>query len=162
MEIKTPSNPSRTATARVKNPLPVPTVCRFCSESVRIAKHADIYGGREFGDWPYVYLCDACGAYVGLHPFTAIPLGTLADEPTRNARKACKPYFELLFNGKATAPGVTVPRRFRRMERGNAYKWLADQMQIPVGECHFGWFDIAQCHKAKEACLNYFSCLQNQ
>lgn len=157
MEIKTPDNPSSSATARVKNPLPAPTICRFCSGSVRIAGHAEIYGGREFGDWPYVYLCDSCEAYVGLHPFTAIPLGTLADEPTRKARKECKPYFERLFNRKLKVSGLTVPQRFATMDRSEAYRWLANQMQIPIGECHFGWFDIEQCNRARGICISFFS-----
>ncbi|EPG7067884.1 zinc-finger-containing protein [Serratia marcescens] len=162
MEIKTPDNPGRSATARVKNPLPAPTICRFCSGSVRVAGHAEIYGGREFSDWPYVYLCDSCAAYVGLHPFTAIPLGTLADEPTRKARKECKPYFERLFNRKLKVSGLTVPQRFETMDRNGAYSWLADQMQIPVAECHFGWFNIEQCQKAKAICISFFSTLTHK
>ncbi len=41
-------------------------------------------------DWPWVYICEGCGSYVGMHPFTDIPLGTLADAATREARKECK------------------------------------------------------------------------
>jgi hypothetical protein len=29
----------------------------------------------------------------------------------------------------------------RRMYRGQAYIWLANQLGIDVGECHFGYFD---------------------
>ncbi len=137
-EIKTPSNPSRRATARVKNPLPVPAACRFCQHPVRVATHTEVYG-RDYSDWPYVYYCDECGAYVGMHPFTAIPLGTLADKATRDARKNCKRHFEWLWHKG-------------HMSRGEAYEWLADAMGIPTGECHFGWFDVEQCEKAKKLC----------
>lgn len=140
-DIKTPWNPSRKATARVKNPLPVPVVCNFCHGFVRVGTHKEIYG-RDFSDWPWVYLCESCGAYVGLHPFTSIPLGTLADKATRQARKECKPYFEKLWrNGE--------------MSRTRAYEWLAKQLNIPVNACHFGWFDIDKCQRARELCQRH-------
>lgn len=116
-KIKTPTNPSRTATARVKNPLPAPTECHFCSGRVQIATHQEVYG-RDYSDWPYVYLCQGCGAYVGLHPFTAIPLGTLADKATRQARKECKNPFECIWQS-------------RLMSRSQAYGWLAEKWGSP-------------------------------
>lgn len=140
-EIKTPANPSRKAMARVKNPLPAPTECRFCQSHVRVATHQEVYG-RDYSDWPWVYLCDNCGAYVGIHPFTNIPLGTLADKATRDARKNCKKPFEAIW-------------RSGLMRRSEAYIWLAAQLNIPVGECHFGWFDIRRCEAARNACLNF-------
>ncbi|WP_074139080.1 zinc-finger-containing protein [Enterobacter kobei] len=138
MEVKTPANPSRKATARVKNPLPVPCSCRFCSGHVRVGTHEEVYG-RDYGDWPYVYLCESCRAYVGMHPFTSIPLGTLADQRTRDARKKCKPAFERLWKSG-------------RMTRSEAYEWLAGKLGIPVGECHFGWFTPEQCEEAERIC----------
>lgn len=135
---KTPWNPSRRATARVKAPLPAPEQCRLCGGNVRIGEHAEVYGGRSFGDWPWVYLCDDCGAYVGLHPFTSIPLGTLADARIRAARKACKPAFEKL-------------HRSGGMTRKQAYAALAERLGIPVDECHFGWFDLDMCEQARRA-----------
>lgn len=139
-EVKTPANPSRKAMVRVKNPLPVPTKCHFCNSSVRVATHQEVYG-RNYGDWPYMYLCGNCGACVGMHPFTNIPLGTLADRATREARKNCKKPFEAIW-------------RSGQMSRTEAYEWLAGEMNIPVNECHFGWFDIHQCEMAKNICLN--------
>ncbi len=143
MDIKTPSNPSRKATARVKNPLPAPTQCHHCSDRVRIGTHEEVYG-RDYSDWPYVYLCEGCGAYVGLHPFTAIPLGTLADKRTRDARKSCKLPFERIW-------------RSGSMSRSEAYKWLADKMGIPAEECHFGWFSAEQCQTAMAHCNEWLS-----
>lgn len=137
-EVKTPANPSRSSTARVKNPLPVPTECCCCRQPVRIATHQEIYG-RDYSDWPYMYYCDGCGAYVGLHPFTAIPLGTLANKATRDARKHCKKPFELLWRGG-------------RMTRSEAYQWLARRLNIPPEECHFGWFDAERCQRARQLC----------
>lgn len=137
--IKTPWNPSRKATKRVKNPVPAPDDCRFCGGDVRIAEHKEIYrSGQNYGDWPWVYLCRDCRAYVGMHPFTNIPLGTLADDETRRMRKAAKKPFEQL-------------HRSGRMTRDQAYQALADKLGISVALCHFGWFDAATCRRAQQA-----------
>lgn len=136
-----PWRPSRRATKRVANPLPAPAICRFCNGDVRIVGNEVIYG-RKYGDWPWAYRCDCCGAYVGMHPFTAIPLGTLADKETREARKLAKEPFTLIWQAGA-------------MGRSEAYRWLAGQMGIPVDECHFGWFDVAQCRRAQGLCQAY-------
>jgi len=137
---KTPWNPSKKAIARVTNPLPAPTVCIHCDAAVKIATHAEIYRGRNYGEWPWVFLCTGCGAYVGMHPFTNIPLGTLATEEIRDARKHCKVPFERLYKSGA-------------MSRTDAYAALAAALDIPNGECHFAWFDVDMCKRAERAAL---------
>ena len=51
---KTPWNPSRRATARVKNPLPAPTTCPYDGGPVEIVNNSAIYG-REYGEWPWAF-----------------------------------------------------------------------------------------------------------
>lgn len=138
-----PQNPSPAAVAKVKDPMPVPNFCIHCGSPVRLGTHAEIYDGRSFGVWPYVYLCEnkECGAYVGLHSFTNIPLGHLATEAERAARKSCKPAFEKLWKTGA-AP----------MSRNAAYAWLAEALQIPAENCHFGMFGVERCELAKKLC----------
>ncbi|WP_294767148.1 zinc-finger-containing protein [uncultured Rhodoferax sp.] len=141
---KTPWNPSRKATARVTNPLPVPEKCPHCGASCQIVNNASIYG-REYGEWPWAVLCSGCRAYVGLHPFTGIPLGTLATAPIRKARSAAKDVFNPLWQSGS-------------MTRSEAYAWLAGALGIAnVDECHIGWFDVAQC-KAVIAAVNARVC----
>lgn len=132
----TPANPSRSATARVKNPLPVPTECRLCGGKVECVNNREIYG-RSYGEWPWVYRCCDCGAYVGLHPFTALPLGSLADAATRAARKQAKALFQPIWEGGS-------------MTRTEAYAWLAARLGIPFAACHFGWFDTETCNRVIE------------
>lgn len=138
---KHPFNPSRTATKRVKNPLPIPEICPHCDCKVDVVTHVKIYG-RVFGEWPFVYYCNNCESYVGMHPFTNIPLGSLANKEMREARKRCKPYFDKLWLNNIN------------FSRTDAYEWLAGKMNIPVEECHFGWFSVAQCEQAKTICDN--------
>ncbi len=130
---------SRRALRRVKNPVPVPTRCPYCAGSVELASNAAVYG-REYGAWPYLYLCRPCDAYVGLHPDTDIPLGTLADRELREARKASK----ALFFDALEQHGI---------DRTEAYRRLAEAMGIPVGECHFGWFTLERCRQASAILL---------
>jgi hypothetical protein len=127
----TPFNPSRRATARVLNPLPVPDTCPHCGAEVWIGSNAKIYG-REFGEWPWALMCTGCDSYVGLHPFTGIPLGTLATPEIRRARKAAKAKFNPLWQGGP-------------LTRTEAYAWLAGALSVPVEQCHIGWFDVGQC-----------------
>jgi zinc-finger-containing domain len=136
---KTPWNPSRRAVARVRHPLPAPTACPLCAALVVLVGNERIYG-RPFGEWPWAFLCTGCRAYVGLHPFTGIPLGTLADVPTREARRRAKAAFNPIWESG-------------RMSRSAAYAWLAGELGIErVGECHIGWFDVATCDRVVAIC----------
>lgn len=130
----TPWDPSRRATARVPDPLPAPTTCRHCDSHVELVNNSEVYG-REYGEWPWMYLCRGCGAHVGIHPFTNIPLGTLADEQEREARKRAKDIFNKLWRGNLEL-------------RGRAYDWLSVKLGIPRSECHFGMFSISRCEQA--------------
>ena len=131
---KSPWHPSAKATKRVLNPLPAPTVHEACGTAVEIKHHTQIYG-REYGEWPWMYRCATCDAMVGMHPFTSIPLGTLADRALRAARNAAKKPFEQLWQDQW-------------MTRSEAYAELAAHLGIDVEACHFGWFDAAQCERA--------------
>lgn len=138
---KSPWNPSEKAEKRVYYPLVPPTVHHECGGgAVQIAHHTDtmVYG-RAHGDWPWVYLCLNCGARVGMHPFTNIPLGTLADKALRDLRRRAKTPFELLWQ-----PGPQ-----QKFSRPRAYALLAAHLGVEVGKCHFGWFDSESCLRAE-------------
>ena len=131
---------SRRALKRVKNPLPAPTHCRYCSGEVKLVNNSVIYN-REYGDWPYMYLCFSCDSYVGLHPDTDIPLGTLANAALCKDRNLSKDLF------------FRVSKQ-RGMSRTLAYQWLAGKMGIPVDQCHFGWFEQKDCGRAAVICVD--------
>ncbi|WP_082722488.1 zinc-finger-containing protein [Burkholderia mayonis] len=89
--------------------------------------------------WPWTFLCRTCRAYVRLHPFTHIPLGTLADAPTREARKRAKAEFNPIWQSGA-------------MTRIAAYVWLAQRLGIENHEeCHIDRFDIETCDRVVAA-----------
>lgn len=134
---------SRRALRRVKDWLPPPTICNVCGEEkVHLVSNAAVYG-KTYGEWPFVYLCRSCHAYVGVHKDTDLPLGTLADSETRDMRKAAKSLF-LKINEK----------HFKRI-RDKSYAWLADKMGIDRSVCHFAMFDYDQAFQALEICNDF-------
>ncbi|GGY87892.1 zinc-finger-containing protein [Shewanella fodinae] len=135
---------SRKALKRVgDDALPIPTKCE-CGGKVILSKNSVIYNGKEYGDWPFVYHCTCCDRYVGLHPNTDIPLGTLADKCLRDARKSCKPPFNKIW-------------QLGFMSRDEAYIWLANKLDIDKTKCHFGLFDENMCEKARTLCEDFFT-----
>lgn len=140
-EPKTPWNPSRKAVKRVRSPLPAPTACPNCGAAVELVGNEKVYG-RPYGEWPWTFRCvnDACDSYVGLHPFTGIPLGTLANAEMRDARKRAKAVFNPLWEEGD-------------MSRSEAYAWLAGELGIAnVEECHIGWFGVERCEAVRVVC----------
>lgn len=133
---------SRRALKRIPHPMPVPTVCSGCGGQVELVSNDEIYG-RGYGDWPFAYLCRPCDAYVGLHPNTDIPLGTLANKALREERKRSKAVFHDLIRHKGGS-------------RTHWYRELAKQMRIGVDQCHFGMFDLERCEQALNACRALF------
>lgn len=129
---------SRRALARVKDALEPPCACRYCGGEVVLVSNKVIYG-REYGDWPYAYLCRACRSYVGLHPSTDLPLGTLANESLRKIRNSSKAVFHRLIEKLS-------------ISRSEAYSRLATKMGKPISECHFGMFEEEDCVKAEAIC----------
>lgn len=123
----------------IRSIMPAPTKCRFCASKVVYTTHARIYGGRTYSDWPFIYLCEGCGASVGVHAGTTHPLGTLADIKTKNARKAAHAAFDPIWKTK-------------QMKRGEAYKWLAEKLDIERWRCHISWFDVDFCELVVKHC----------
>ena len=111
-----------------------PTICRYCGSPVVYTSNAEIYG-KEYGTGK-CYLCRNCRAFVGVHPGTDTPLGTLANEELREWRKEAHFWFDRIWK-KPT----------RITTRYNAYGYLAKKMGLPRGETHIGMFEIEQCKK---------------
>jgi hypothetical protein len=131
----------KAAVARVLNPLPIPTICPNCGGPVAMQSNSVVYR-KEYGQWPFLYRCQdaTCDSYVGLHPKTDIPLGTLANKETRDYRKKAK--------------GLLMPMwEEQGMDRTDVYAWLAGKMGIAdVNQCHIGWFNIEQCKQVIQIC----------
>ena len=121
--------------------LSIPKICRYCGNEVVFTSNAEIYG-REYGNGK-CYLCRRCRAFVGVHTGTIIPLGTLANDELRNARKQAHNEFDKLWKGPT-----------RRMTRYNAYRWLAKEMNLERKDTHIALFEVEQCKKVIELLKN--------
>ena len=94
--------------------------------------------GKQYGSG-YCYLCTICGAYVGTHePRPREALGILANAQMRRGKMMCHDIFDQMWKGK--------PHSHKK--RAAAYRWLAKEMNIPIEECHFGYFNIEQLRRA--------------
>lgn len=121
-----------------------PKKCNVCGGLVLYTNNKYIYG-RSYGSGK-CYLCTKCGAYVGTHePRPDEALGLLANKQMRSWKMKCHEIFDEFWkcgsNGKQ-----------RRQLRNMAYERLAEMMQIPLEECHFGYFDLLQLKKAYNCC----------
>lgn len=114
-----------------------PTICRYCGSPVVYTSNAEIYG-REYGE-DRCYLCRNCRAFVGVHPGTDTPLGTLANEELRRYRKAAHFWFDKIWKSPT-----------RITTRDKAYKWLSKELGLPKEETHIGMFEKEQCEKVME------------
>ena len=114
-----------------------PKICNICGGNVIYTSNSQIYG-KEYGSGK-CYLCTTCGAYVGTHkPRPREALGLLADENMRTGKKMCHSIFDSKWKNKPKA----------RKKRKDLYIWLSKMMDIPIDECHFGYFDLNQLRKA--------------
>jgi hypothetical protein len=100
---------------------------------VVLTTNSEVYG-KQYGDGN-MYLCRYCGASVGCHPNTVIPLGRMADDELKKLKKLAHSYFDPIWQNK-------------KRQRRECYQVLARKMGISVDDCHFGWFDAWQLYKA--------------
>ena len=104
-------------------------MCPYCNVKTNYVDSKVVYGKTCGGKR---YLCPICGAHVGTHKGTAVPLGTPANEELQKLRKLAHARFDKLW-------------RERIMTRTEAYRWIAKEMNIPEAEAHIGMFDRHQC-----------------
>lgn len=110
----------------------IPTICPYCGGKVIFTDSAVLYHGKSYGN---IYLCTNCNASVGVHNGTRKPLGTLANSVLKLKRQETHRIFDSWWKSV-------------RLGRNAAYKWLAEQMGLPVHRTHIGQFDMAQCEQA--------------
>ena len=110
-----------------------PTKCNLCGGEVVYQSNSLIYG-KEYGSGK-CYFCLQCGAYVGTHkPRPKEALGILANREMRHMKSLCHDVFDRMWNDS--------------VERTELYIELANALNIPVEECHFGYFNLSMLNKA--------------
>lgn len=120
----------------------MPTVpCPYCGDPAELVGGDRVYPHRPDLAGKRFYLCAPCDAYVGCHPGTTEPLGRLADKALRRAKVAAHNAFDPLWQAGP-------------MTRPEAYRWLAGALGVAPADCHIGQFDLGQCQRVIQVCLN--------
>lgn len=117
-----------------------PKKCNLCGGKVIYTSNSRIYGS-EYGSGK-CYFCTNCGAYVGTHkPRPREALGILGNVEMRDMKMKCHELFDPKWKNEPTS-------RKRHIARQKAYRQLAEKLNIPYNECHFGYFDMDMLNKA--------------
>ena len=121
--------------------------CNSCGGTVIFTSNSRLYG-REYGSGK-MYYCTQCGAYVGTHkPRPEEALGILGNKEMRDMKMRCHALFDTKWKNEPTS-------RKRHIAKKNAYRWLADKLEIPVDDCHFGYFNMDTLNKAFKILVQY-------
>ena len=120
-------------------------VCPYCQMPAELALASDHLYGRDFGP---VWECRPCEAWVGVHPGTTKPLGTLANAKLRKARRRAHEAFDPLWQAQLRRKPIQ-----RWEARRNWYQWLSHKLNIPFDDCHIGMMGIEDCQRVVTECL---------
>lgn len=112
--------------------------CQYCKQEAKQVTGKEIYPHRPDLHHKDFYQCEPCGAYVGCHPTSTVPLGELADKETRTARQKAHAAFDPIWKNK-------------EMSRHKAYHWLSSVLGIKHEKTHIGMFDAETCRKVEWA-----------
>lgn len=107
-------------------------ICPYCSRKAENVGGRKIYPFRADLAHRRFYLCRPCSAYVGTHEATGRPLGTLANDELRAARRELHEAFDEYW-------------REGYVTRSEAYRALSELSGVP--NSHIGHFDLATCAK---------------
>ena len=104
--------------------------CTYCGLPAKLVGGDVVYPHRPDLHTKRLWMCQPCNAYVGCHPGTVTPLGTLADAATRQARASAHGALDPLWTSGS-------------MTRDHAYRLLSTHTGIP----HIGESNIEECDR---------------
>ena len=107
-------------------------ICPYCQQPAVLQSSKKVYNGQDYGP---IWHCQPCGAWVGCHPGTNNPLGSLANAELRRWRWRAHLHFDTLWKNK----GI--------MTRTQAYEWLQNITRLSPEEAHIGKFDARECKR---------------
>lgn len=107
--------------------------CPYCGSPAFLHDASFVYHDKSNGG--QLYVCSrfpACDSYVGVHPGTTLPKGTLADKSLRRKRiRTHKIFDQIWMNGILSKP--------------DAYRWMADKFCLKLKDAHIGNFSEYMC-----------------
>lgn len=118
---------------------PIEVNCPYCTRAAKLVTGVVIYPHRPDLYEKWFWQCAPCDAMVGTHvnSHRHHPLGRLANAELRTLKQRCHAIFDPVWKKGG-------------IDRNEAYKRLAEKMNIPRTECHIGLFDEDRCRRALE------------
>lgn len=116
--------------------------CAECPERGTLVMGTDIYPHRPDLHHKKFYRC-VCGAYVGTHAESGLPLGTMAGPLTRMARQNAHAAFDPIW-------------KEGYMKRGEAYARM-EKILGTLGTAHIGNLSCAMANKFAEAASKLYT-----
>lgn len=107
--------------------------CPYCGGTAILRDASYVYGEKSKGG--KLYVCShypACDSYVGVHPGTTIPKGTLANKALRLKRIKAHSIFDQIW-------------RLGILSKSEAYHWMADKFGLDYRFAHIGCFNDYMC-----------------
>ena len=104
-----------------------------CGGTAILRDASFVYGTHSHGG--QVYVCShypSCNSYVGVHPGTKIPKGTLANRELRQKRIQAHRIFDQIWQ-----QGI--------LSKPEAYRWVADKFCLTDKQAHIGQFSNYMC-----------------
>lgn len=120
--------------------------CQYCGSKAVLRSATAVHVGNRRGDG-YVYVCARypfCDSYVGVHPDTRKPMGTLANRALREKRVKAHRAFNQLWE-------------YGYMTKKEAYHWLQLLFGLPEDMAHIAQFSDYRCEKLICACQSFLS-----
>ncbi len=110
--------------------------CDYCGSPAQLVTGSEIYPHRADLRHLRFWSCEPCSAYVGCHKNSNrnVPLGRLANAELRIWKQLAHSNFDPIWKSG-------------RLNRREAYSWLADEMNLDLKRCHIGMFNVEQCKR---------------
>jgi hypothetical protein len=109
--------------------------CPYCDKHAKLVGGDVVYPHRPDLKRKRFYSCVPCNAYVGCHPNSTRPLGTIANRELRQLRGRTHSAFDPMW-------------KRGKMSRSEAYRWLSKTLGLSTKKCHIGMFDCETCRNA--------------
>lgn len=113
-------------------------ICPYCNLPSEYVSSLEVYNT----DYGMIYLCRPCNAYVGCHAGTDKALGRLANSVLRKWKIEAHKHFDFIWKSK-------------RMRRGEAYKWLSKQIEVPLEYTHIGMLSEETLKKVCDVSIKF-------
>jgi zinc-finger-containing domain len=116
--------------------------CQYCQKETQLVNGTVIYSHRPDLAGKKFYICKPCKAYVGCHPNTSTPLGTVANYELRRLRNIAHSTFDPIWRSKS-------------LSRSEAYIWLQGKLGLSAVDCHIAMFNNIQCKAVVDAVASF-------